>query len=339
MNFPKGYKDKSKLKHPRARPKEAALDIETQATLQMLVGERDHNLKFVEKELDIKIGRTPQGLLLCGQDSDVDLAYDLLLQLKNLIERGESIFNGDVERALKMLAADRKIRLEDLFRDHVNISGRKHAIVPKTPNQKEYVDAIRSHDIVFGIGPAGTGKTYLAMAMAVASLLAKDVKRVVLCRPAVEAGEKLGYLPGDMVEKVNPYLRPLYDALHDMLDVERASELIEKGLIEVAPLAFMRGRTLSNSFVILDEGQNTTPVQMKMFLTRVGLGSKCVVTGDITQIDLPKGTVSGLTDALQILKSVQGLSFVHFTDEDVVRHHLVSRIILAYQKRKESQVY
>lgn len=208
--------------------------------------------------------------------------------------------------------------------------------MPKTFKQKLYIESIKSNDIVFGIGPAGTGKTYLGMAMAISALLKKEVKRVVLCRPAVEAGEKLGFLPGDMAEKVNPYLRPLYDALHDMVDFERAKEMVEKGQVEVAPLAFMRGRTLSNAFVILDEAQNTTSGQMKMFLTRLGRNSKCVVTGDITQVDLPRGITSGLVQALRILSGIEGISFVYFSEDDVIRHRLVSHIVEAYRKKEES---
>jgi phosphate starvation-inducible PhoH-like protein len=255
-----------------------------------------------------------------------------MVQLRDLVESGEHIFKGDVERAIKMLSGNRRLRLEELFRDEIRVSGKRTKIVPKTFRQKNYIEEIKSHSVVFGVGPAGTGKTYLAMAMAVTALLNKEVKRIVLCRPAVEAGEKLGFLPGDMAEKVNPYLRPLYDALHDMVDFERAKEMVERGVVEVAPLAFMRGRTLSNAFVILDEAQNTTPVQMKMLLTRLGFGSTCVITGDVTQIDLPRGIESGLSHALKLLKDVNGISIVHFTDEDVVRHPLVSRIIQAYDR-------
>ncbi|MCO6431463.1 MAG: PhoH family protein [Deltaproteobacteria bacterium] len=304
---------------------------------QTLLGERDSNLKIIERQLGVRIGRDAKGLLIAGQDAEVDLAYDLLEQLRGLVEQGEPIFPGDVERAIKMLSGNRRLRLEDLFRDHVKIAGRKHSIVPKTLKQKEYIESIRSLDLVFGIGPAGTGKTYLAMAMAVSALMKKEVKRVILCRPAVEAGEKLGFLPGDMAEKVNPYLRPLYDALHDMVEYEKARELVERGQIEVAPLAFMRGRTLSDAFVILDEAQNTTPVQMKMFLTRLGERSKSVVTGDITQIDLPRGVVSGLTDAARVLKDVGGIAFINFSDEDVIRHPLVSRIVSAYKKKRDAE--
>ncbi|NLF26043.1 MAG: PhoH family protein [Deltaproteobacteria bacterium] len=297
-----------------------------------LFGEQDRNLKLLERELDLEIKSSGEGALLKGQDSEVELAYDLLTQLGELVEQGNHLFPGDVERSLKQLAKNRHLRLEEFFRDHVVISGRKHSIVPKTPRQKCYIDAIRRYDLVFGVGPAGTGKTYLAMAMALSALLRKEVKRVVLCRPAVEAGERLGFLPGDMAEKVNPYLRPLYDALHDMLDLEQGRELMEKGALEVAPLAFMRGRTLSQAFVILDEAQNTSKVQMKMLLTRLGRNSKCVVTGDVTQIDLPRGVTSGMVDAISVLKDTAGVSFVNFTEEDVLRHPLVASILEAYRK-------
>jgi phosphate starvation-inducible PhoH-like protein len=302
------------------------------SVMQALVGDADENLRIIERELGLKIGRSPQGVTLVGQDTDVELGHDLLVQLRGLVEQGEVIFKGDVERAIKMLSSNRRLNLADLFRDEIRVSGKRTKIVPKTFRQKSYIEEIKHHNVVFGVGPAGTGKTYLAMAMAVTALLNKEVKRIVLCRPAVEAGEKLGFLPGDMAEKVNPYLRPLYDALHDMVDFDRAKEMVEKGIVEVAPLAFMRGRTLSNAFVILDEAQNTTPVQMKMLLTRIGFGSTCVITGDVTQIDLPRGTQSGLNHAIKILKDVNGISIVHFTDEDVVRHPLVSRIIQAYDR-------
>lgn len=311
---------------------ESVVAVPSTEVLQTLAGEQDRNFKVIGRELEIYLARENSGILVRGSATEVELAVDLLKQLSELVQRGERIFDGDVERALKMLAGDRHLQLEDLFRDQVRIAGRKHSIVPKTFRQKEYIEAIKRHDVVFAIGPAGTGKTYLAMAMAVAALVNRQVKRVVLCRPAVEAGEKLGFLPGDMAEKVNPYLRPLYDALHDMVDYERAHEMVEKGLIEVAPLAFMRGRTLSNACVVLDEAQNTTPGQMKMFLTRLGQGSTCVVTGDITQIDLPSGTVSGLVHALNVLKELEGLAVIHFTEADVIRHPLVSDIVAAYDR-------
>lgn len=329
---------KSKLKENsnalRNGGKEVNVSFPDSNVLQSLVGERDEHLRIIARDLELKIGRSADGLLLSGADSDVDLAQDLLVQMRALIGAGETFWPGDVERAIKMLSANRRTRLEELFRDQLKIAGKRRNILPKTFMQKTYMEAVREYDIVFGVGPAGTGKTYLAMAMAVSALLNKQVRRVVLCRPAVEAGEKLGFLPGDMAEKVNPYLRPLYDALHDMVEPDRAKELIEKGMVEVAPLAFMRGRTLNHSFVILDEAQNTTPAQMKMFLTRVGFGSKCVVTGDITQIDLPRGQLSGLTEALSVLKDVEGLSFIHFTEVDVIRHPLVGRIVSAYERRE-----
>lgn len=321
---------------PRAAQKEAIVEFPESAVLQGVVGERDQNLKTIERTLDVSIGRAPQGLTIGGQDSEVDLASDLLVQMGELVEKGEFFFPGDVERAIRMLSENRRVRLEELFRDQLKIAGRKRSIVPKTFKQKEYLEAVRAHDVVFAVGPAGTGKTYLAMAMAVTALVNREVKRVVLCRPAVEAGEKLGFLPGDMAEKVNPYLRPLYDALHDLVEFDKAREMIEKGMVEVAPLAFMRGRTLNNAFVILDEAQNTTPMQMKMLLTRLGFNSKCIVTGDPTQIDLPRGQVSGLIDAVSLLKEVEGLSIVHFSEQDVIRHPLVARIVSAYQSRKDA---
>ncbi len=317
---------------PKGATKEMEVAFPESSVMQALVGDKDENLKVIERDLGLKIGRSPSGLILVGQDTDVELASDLLVQLRGLVEQGEVIFKGDVERAIRMLSGNRKLRLEELFRDEIRVSGKRTKIVPKTFKQKTYIEQIKNHSVVLGVGPAGTGKTYLAMAMAVSALVNKEVKRIVLCRPAVEAGEKLGFLPGDMAEKVNPYLRPLYDALHDMVDFDRAKEMVEKGVVEVAPLAFMRGRTLSNAFVILDEAQNTTPVQMKMFLTRLGFGSTCVVTGDITQIDLPRGTMSGLSHALKILKDVPGVAVVQFSEEDVVRHPLVSRIIQAYDQ-------
>lgn len=320
---------------PNGALKERDVKFPDASVLQALVGDKDENIKTIERELGLKIGRSPDGLVLVGQDTDVEVGHALLVQLRGLIEQGEVLFRGDVERAIKMLSGNQRLQLSELFRDQIRVSGKRTKIVPKTFKQKTYIEEIKSHGVVFGVGPAGTGKTYLAMAMAVSALVNKEVKRIVLCRPAVEAGEKLGFLPGDMAEKVNPYLRPLYDALYDMVDVDRAKEMVEKGVVEVAPLAFMRGRTLSNAFVILDEAQNTTPVQMKMFLTRLGFGSTCVVTGDPTQIDLPRGMTSGLTHALKILSQTEGVSIVHFNEEDVVRHPLVSRIIQAYDRDEE----
>lgn len=323
----------SKKRLPRVQITEEVYPIANQPLFQLLVGELDSNLKVIETRLGVKIARCPEGLLVRGSACEVELVCELLRQVSNLLKTGEQLFPGDLDRSITMLAGNSKVQLSELFRDQIKIAGRQHSIVPKTFNQKSYLDAIREYDLVFGIGPAGTGKTY--MAMAVAALLRKQVKRIILCRPAVEAGEKLGFLPGDMAEKVNPYLRPLYDALHDMVDYERAKEMVDRGVIEVAPLAFMRGRTLSNAFVILDEAQNTTPVQMKMFLTRLGMGAKCVVTGDVSQIDLPPGAISGLQDALRALADLSAVAMVRFTEVDVIRHPLVTEIVTAYQKREE----
>jgi phosphate starvation-inducible protein PhoH and related proteins len=263
--------------------------------------------------------------------ADVARAERVLEQLASLVRGGYKLGKGDVRTAVQLVAQDEQVELAEYFlRGGPKTTG-KRQVLPKSVNQRKYLDAIDKHDIVFGIGPAGTGKTYLAMAQAVSYLLAKRVSRIILARPAVEAGEKLGFLPGDLQEKVNPYLRPLYDALYDMLELERAERLLERGTIEVAPIAFMRGRTLNDAFVILDEAQNTTSEQMKMFLTRLGFGSKAVVTGDVTQIDLPSGRPSGLVEAMKIVGKVEGIAFVHFDDRDVVRHQLVQQIVKAYE--------
>jgi phosphate starvation-inducible PhoH-like protein len=270
---------------------------------------------------------------LTGDEHDVRLAYRFLTGAAELAGRGHEVGKDDVARCLRGLRDDPNANLADLLEEAILITPRKRAVVPKTRAQSSYVEAIRNHDLTFGIGPAGTGKTYLAMAMAASALIQKRVKRVILARPAVEAGEKLGFLPGDLAEKVNPYLRPLYDALHDMLDFERVEQLRERGQIEVAPLAFMRGRTLNDSFVILDEAQNATSEQMRMFLTRLGFGSKAVVTGDITQTDLPRGARSGLREARDLFTGIEGIAFCAFSDADVVRHHLVQKIVVAYEQR------
>jgi phosphate starvation-inducible PhoH-like protein len=272
-----------------------------------------------------------------GGDWEVELAEKVLKQLYELLQNDYPIYFNDVAYAIRILSGNESANIKKIFMDKIYISSNKRVITPKTINQKDYIDSIRGFDIVFGIGPAGTGKTYLAMAMAVASLARKEVKRVVLARPAVEAGEHLGFLPGDLYEKVNPYLRPLYDALHDMMDFEDASRLIQKGIIEVAPLAFMRGRTLNDSFVILDEAQNATTEQMKMFLTRLGFSSKAVITGDVTQTDLPQGKMSGLIEARDLLKGVKGIRFVSFSRDDVIRHPLVQEIIDAYEKMERDK--
>ena len=298
-----------------------------------LLGQQDEYVKLLERELGIRIEVDDGCLTLRGDAVETELAQRTLTQLYGLLEQGYPIYAADVEYALRILSGDRAARLKDIFLDTVFISAHKRTITPKSINQKTYIDAIRNYDLVFGIGPAGTGKTYLAMAMAVAELMKNTFARIVLTRPAVEAGEKLGFLPGDLAEKVNPYLRPLYDALHDMVDFDRARKLIERGTIEVAPLAFMRGRTLNDSFVILDEAQNTTTEQMKMFLTRLGYGSKAVITGDITQVDLPAGKVSGLREAQHVLRGIEGIRFTTFTERDVVRHPLVQEIITAYERQ------
>jgi phosphate starvation-inducible PhoH-like protein len=296
-----------------------------------LFGERDQHLQQIAQALDVKVHARGNTVTVYGDAIACRLAEKLLKDLYGLIEEGYPVYPGDVDYAIGILSGDDRVSLKDIFLDTVYITSQKRPITPKGLAQKEYIDAIRKFDIVFGIGPAGTGKTYLAMAMAVSFLTKGDVNRIILTRPAVEAGESLGFLPGDLYEKVNPYLRPLYDALHDMMRYEKASRLIQQGAIEVAPLAFMRGRTLNDSFVILDEAQNTTSEQMKMFLTRLGFSSKAVITGDITQIDLPNGKVSGLVEARDILQPIEGIRFVHFTKKDVVRHRLVQDIIKAYE--------
>jgi len=300
--------------------------------VRSLYGERSGNLRVIEKTLNIIINIRGNDLILQGGLSELELAENVLIQLYGLLKEGYPIYDRDVDYSLKILGSNHKAELKPIFLDRVYIPSKKRTITPKSINQKNYIDSIRKYDIVFGIGPAGTGKTYLAMAMAVSSLMKKEVNRVVLARPAVEAGEKLGFLPGDLSEKVNPYLRPLYDALHDMMDFESASRFIQGGVIEVAPLAFMRGRTLNDSFVILDEAQNATPEQMKMFLTRLGFSSKTVITGDITQTDLPEGKATGLIQARDILSHITEIRFVYFGKEDVVRHPLVYEIIDAYDK-------
>ncbi len=300
--------------------------------LRALCGEQNAHLNLIEKKIGVSVNLRGNVLLLKGGDWEVDLAEKVLMQLYELLESRYPLYINDVAHAIRILSGDASVDLKKIFKDEVYITSQKKIITPKTVNQKKYIDSIKKYDIVFGIGPAGTGKTYLAMAMAVAALIRKDCNRIILARPAVEAGERLGFLPGDLYEKVNPYLRPLYDALHDMMPFENASELLEKGVIEVAPLAFMRGRTLNDSFVILDEAQNATPEQMKMFLTRLGFSSKAVITGDITQTDLPRGQVSGLIEASHTLSGIEGIQFVSFSREDVIRHPLVQKIIDAYEK-------
>jgi phosphate starvation-inducible protein PhoH and related proteins len=315
-----------------------------QAGIETLYGARDANLKHVEGLFRVGIRTQGDELIVTGDASDEQRVVKLFEQLAGLIQEGYSLVNGDVKTAAQLVSQNASVDLRDYFaRGGPSPGGQagqvpKRRVNPKSVNQRRYLDAIEKYDIVFGVGPAGTGKTYLAMAQAVQYLLAKKLSRVILARPAVEAGEKLGFLPGDLQEKVNPYLRPLYDALYDMMDTEKATRLVERGTIEVAPIAFMRGRTLNDAFVILDEAQNTTAEQMKMFLTRLGFGSKAVVTGDITQIDLPNPKASGLVQALKIVKDVEGIGFIHFDETDVVRHKLVQQIVKAYDAYKGGDV-
>jgi len=300
--------------------------------MRALCGEHNAHLQLLEKKIGVALHVRGNVVSLEGGDWEMELAEKVLLQLYDLLKADYPLYLNDVDYALRILSGNPSQDLKEIFRDQVYISSNKSVITPKTVNQKEYIDSIRKFDIVFGIGPAGTGKTYLAMAMAVSALVKKEVSRVVLARPAVEAGEHLGFLPGDLYEKVNPYLRPLYDALHDMMDFESGNRLLQQGIIEVAPLAFMRGRTLNDAFVILDEAQNATSEQMKMFLTRLGFSSKCVITGDVTQTDLPDGKRSGLIEAREILQGIEGIRFVYFSREDVIRHPLVQEIIDAYER-------
>ncbi len=306
-------------------------EVETAELAAQLFGQQNKHLKLIEKKLGIRLGSKGTRLHLTGEQSQVQIGYRLLEELCALLREGMPIYPTDIEYAIRILSSDSSTNLKDIFFDTVFVSARNKIIAPKSLAQKNYIDNIRQNDVVFGIGPAGTGKTYLAMAMGVAALMRKEVSRIVLVRPAVEAGEKLGFLPGDLAEKVNPYLRPLYDALYDMLDLDKARNLVDTGVVEVAPLAFMRGRTLNDAFVILDEAQNTTAEQMKMFLTRLGFGSRAVVTGDVTQVDLPRDVHSGLMHATDVLEGVPGIAFNQFTDVDVVRHPIVQSIVQAYQ--------
>jgi phosphate starvation-inducible PhoH-like protein len=299
--------------------------------IDTLYGAHDANLKHIESLLHVDIRTHGAQLTVEGDPADERRAQQIFDQLRALMDEGYALADGDVKIAADLLVENAELDLRDYFMKGTARQTTRRRVNPKSVNQRRYLEAIERFDIVFGVGPAGTGKTYLAMAQAVSCLVSKKVSRIVLARPAVEAGEKLGFLPGDLQEKINPYLRPLYDALFDMMDVEKATRLIERGVIEVAPLAFMRGRTLNDAFVILDEAQNTTSEQMKMFLTRLGFGSKAVVTGDITQIDLPNARMSGLVEVLKIVKDVNGIGFVYFDDRDVVRHKLVQQIVKAYE--------
>jgi len=299
--------------------------------IETLFGSYDENLKHLESLFNVRIRTQGHELLVDGDAADLERVDRVVGQLSSLMRDGYKLSHADVKTASDLVSQDNSVDLRNHFLKGSLTAAGKRRIAPKTVMQRRYLDAIEQHDIVFGIGPAGTGKTYLAMAQAVSFLVAKKVSRIILARPAVEAGEKLGFLPGDLQEKVNPYLRPLYDALYDMLDAERVARYIERGTIEIAPIAFMRGRTLNDSFVILDEAQNTTTEQMKMFLTRLGFGAKAVITGDITQIDLPIGRTSGLIEAMRVVGGIEGIAFIRFDDRDVVRHKLVQQIVKAYE--------
>ena len=322
---------------------DAQTSITTTVTLddphlaRQVYGQRDEHLRALEEALEISLGARGQQVHLEGSPPDVQLAERVLRQLYELSGAGHPLTLEDVRRSIDILGQEPEADLRGIFGDRVFVSVRNKVITPKSLAQKAYIDAIRRNDLVFGVGPAGTGKTYLAVAMALAAYSEKRIKRIILTRPAVEAGERLGFLPGDLAEKVNPYLRPLLDAIRDLMDTERVAMMMERGEIEVAPLAFMRGRTLNDSFIILDEAQNTTREQMKMFLTRMGLGSQAVVTGDITQIDLPNQQSSGLVEANQILRGVRGVGFATFSKVDVVRHNLVRRILEAYERQDQGR--
>ena len=309
--------------------KQSSLDFSDIDLARQLFGEHNSNLQRIADATDVTINARGNTVFIAGDKISSNLAENILNQLYGLLKEGYPVHPNDIDYAARVLSSDDRINLKEIFLDTVFITSKKSAVTPKSVAQKEYIDAIRKYDIVFGIGPAGTGKTYLAMAMAVSALTKGIVSRIILTRPAVEAGEALGFLPGDLAEKVDPYLRPLYDALHDMMRFDKASALMQKGIIEVAPIAFMRGRTLNDSFIILDEAQNTTSEQMKMFLTRIGFNSKAVITGDITQIDLPPERRSGLIESKDILQGIKGIKFVFFTKRDVVRHKLVQEIIRA----------
>jgi phosphate starvation-inducible protein PhoH and related proteins len=307
-------------------------------SLQLLFGPLDENVRFLENLFGVNIQARDSSLIIDGEEGDVAALEKILMDFASLVDRGHSITNGDLKSAFKQIAEDTALSLHDFFPKMQLLTAGKRQVTPKSLNQRRYIEAIKNNDIVFGIGPGGTGKTFLAVAMALSYLIEKSVSKIVLTRPAVEAGEKLGFLPGDIEEKINPYLRPLYDALYLLLDSDKIQRYMEDGTIEIAPLAFMRGRTLNDAFIILDEAQNTTSEQMKMFLTRIGMRSKAVITGDVTQIDLPFGRCSGLVEARSVLGEVEGLAFCYFNENDVVRHHLVRLIIKAYQQHVENEI-
>jgi phosphate starvation-inducible PhoH-like protein len=314
------------------------IQLDPQIEYYQLFGSQDENLKLIESQFHTTVVTRGDSLVITGQEKDVQSTQKLLLDLAAMIQKGHAIDQRDVRLAINdAQGVTESLPGEEPGEIIIQVSNKKRPVRCKSMGQKKYVEAIKHYDMVFGIGPAGTGKTYLAMAMAISALLKRIVSRIILARPAVEAGEKLGFLPGDLYAKVHPYLRPLYDALYDMMETDKANRLIERGYIEIAPLAFMRGRTLNDSFVILDEAQNTTSEQMKMFLTRLGFNSKTVITGDITQVDLPVGKISGLIEVRSLLKSITGIKFVYFTEKDVVRHELVQQIIRAYEAKGQSE--
>ena len=311
---------------------EKVLTLRDDQEAKALFGKHDQHLRKIEETLGLSIVARGEEIKINGQEPAVAKAARLFDDLLIVVRSGAPIRKDDLDYALKALADPQMIQLRQIYQERIEVPSRRRFVIPRTAGQKAYVQAMRTHDIVFAIGPAGTGKTYLAMAMAVESLTKGEVSRIILTRPAVEAGERLGYLPGDLQEKINPYLRPLYDALYEMMEVDRIQRYLDRGIIEVAPLAFMRGRTLNEAFIILDEAQNSTSEQMKMFLTRLGFDAKTVITGDVTQVDLPSDRMSGLIHAHEILKGIEGLKFVTFSDADVVRHELVSAIIRAYDQ-------
>jgi phosphate starvation-inducible PhoH-like protein len=315
-----------------SEPSTQRITLASEADLALLLGRNDENLRLLEAELALRIVARGNEITLRGDQRQVARGARIVEELVARVGAGLPVQASDVRAALRVLAEDEGADLKGIFLDAIPVPSRKKQITPKTINQKRYVEAIRTHDVVVGIGPAGTGKSYLAMAMAVSAMTRREVSRIILTRPAVEAGERLGFLPGDMYEKVHPYLRPLYDALYDMLEPEKVATMTERGAIEIAPLAYMRGRTLNDAFIVLDEAQNTTSEQMKMFLTRLGFNSRMVITGDITQVDLPTSRASGLIEIQSVLRDVAGIQFIYFTERDVVRHELVSAIIKAYDE-------
>lgn len=315
-----------------------SIEIDNHQIINEIFGDFDENLDIIRRELNIDVNIRNNSIEIFGEPDAVDIGVKLMHSLKDIVQDRKRLDKQDLRYAIQQVLEGKDEKLRDLLKEVVCITANGKSIKPKTFGQKRYIDSIRNNDIVFGIGPAGTGKTYLAMAMAVQAFKNKEVNRIILTRPAVEAGENLGFLPGDLQEKVDPYLRPVYDALFEILGYETYAKYVERGLIEVAPLAYMRGRTLDSAYIILDEAQNTTNEQMKMFLTRLGFGSKAIITGDITQVDLPKGKQSGLKSVTKVLDNVKGIDFINLTKHDIVRHPLVQRIIDAYEKFENTNI-